>query len=497
MLCWTRRPYLRVPQAGPVSIPQTRKNAMKYARVFLLSLAFSAISVLAQPNSVALLYQPLIPASVEPGHSAFVLTVRGTGFVNGAIVVADGVPLRTRFVSSSTLKADVLAQFVRQPRTASVTVLNPGSIASNVIFFPVRDPAKRVRMGLDSHFNAPQYAGVATGDFNNDGKLDIVACQQYNHLWTASLSLGKGDGTFQVPIETDFPDLSQLGFNGITTGDFNGDGRLDLAAYWYQGSSSGTLIMLNNGDGTFTDLPFFYSTYFTSFADLNQDGKLDATGTNNDQGFPGLGVYLGNGDGTFTQANVDINPSALLSFVGLSLFGDFNGDGRLDIAISGTDRFSGSAAVAVYLQNMDGTFQNGVDYLTSHGGQGLLIADVNGDGRADLITDACVLLGAGDGTFHQGGCPDAGSGIVSAALGDFNGDGKLDLVDMGDGLQVMLGNGDGSFQSPIDFLAVCGNFPPLFHYGPILGDVNHDGRLDLVEACMNPAPLLGVQKPSN
>jgi hypothetical protein len=455
--------------------------------VFLLC----AATALAQSNPVPLLYQPLIPASIEPGHASFVATVHGTGFVPGAVVVASGETLRTKFISGSTLEAEVPAQYVAKPRTGFVTVVNPGSIASNVVFFSVRSPSSTVQMRVDPHFTAPSGA-VAAGDFNNDGKLDVAVGQENTDGlgWTISVYLGNGNGTFQAPIQTDLPEVLGFGFFGLTTGDFNGDGLLDLAAYWYGATDDGAVVLLNNGDGTFTQVPS-YDGNFTTFADLNGDGKLDAIETNYGNVGYGAWVSLGNGDGTFTAADISLN---FINFSpsGMDVFGDFNGDGRLDLAMAGSERFPPTPAVAVFLRNSDGTFQNPGIYPVSYGGGQLLVADMNGDGNLDLITDGCVLLGAGDGTFAQGSCRDV-RGDLASAVGDFNGDGKMDLANLSTGqtLQISLGNGDGTFQPPISFPA--GVSQSFFYYGPLLGDFNGDGKLDFVVG--GGTPLLGLQVP--
>src|SRR4051794_25530195 len=110
---------------------------MKHLYALATFLLLASASLLAANNPVPLLYQ-LSPTSIQPGHAAFTLQVRGTGFVSGATVLWNGQPLATTFVSASVLQASVPASDVSARSTASATVANQGSIASNAIYFPIR-----------------------------------------------------------------------------------------------------------------------------------------------------------------------------------------------------------------------------------------------------------------------------------------------------------------------------------------------------------------------
>src|ERR1700722_13831685 len=117
---------------------------MKQFRLVCIFLVVASASLLAQSNPVALIYQPLTPSVIEPGHAAFTLTVHGTSFVKDASVQWDGAPLKTHFVSAQILEAQVPAKLVAASSTASVTVKNPNVIASNVIYFSARMPSSTV-----------------------------------------------------------------------------------------------------------------------------------------------------------------------------------------------------------------------------------------------------------------------------------------------------------------------------------------------------------------
>jgi hypothetical protein len=474
-------------------MPTRKKQGLTYGLLLGVALAaFGPLEILsstafAAENPVPLINQPLVPDAIAPGGEGFTLTVNGTGFVLGAVVNWNHSSLATTFVRDSRLTASVPASDIAAAGTASVTVVNPspGGGTSNVMFFEVTPSSSSIALSAPSAFGAgtnPDSAAV--GDFNGDGKLDLAVANYGSD--NVSILLGNGDGTFQAAVNYgagEFPE-------SVAVGDFRGDGKLDLVVA-NQGSNN-VSILLGNGDGTFqAAVNYGVGSSPTSVAvgDFNGDGKLDLVVANS---FSNNGsILLGNGDGTFQAA---VNYGAGLTLFSVAV-GDFNGDGKLDLAVAGSD-------VSILLGNGDGTFKTAVQYVAGLEPNSLAVADFNGDGKLDLAVanyesnNVSILLGKGDGTFQA--AVDYGIGTEnypatpgSVAVGDFNGDGKLDLVVAGvesDGVSVvsvLLGNGDGTFQAAVNYGAGA-------QTSVAVGDFNGDGRLDLAFPVMLQTPLASL-----
>jgi len=287
----------------------------------------------------------------------------------------------------------------------------------------------------------------------------------------------------EISTSANFTGVTQ----GIAVGDFNGDGKPDLALVtsggFLQLQPTVVVILLGNGDGTFRKGAVYPTTGTNSqtvvVGDFNGDGKPDLAVPN----FGGIfqpsdvSVLIGNGDGTFQPAtSVPLGGRYPCSWVAV---GDFNKDGKQDLAVT-----SGSAAnqVGVLLGNGDGTFQDPKFYPAGTGSNWIATGDFNGDGKADLVTsdyntgNLLVLLGNGDGTFQAPASIAVAAGISYGVLGDFNGDGKTDLAISGGfsgAMSVLLGKGDGTFQTPKNYAA------GVELQSVVMADFNGDGKLDL------------------
>jgi hypothetical protein len=390
------------------------------------------------------------------------------------------------------------------PRDARVDITpRPGT--------PVFLPPVIYSTGADNPFS------MAVADLNGDGKPDLVIGNQCTGPdycgvpGVLGVLLGNGDGTFQSAV-TYGSGGSVL--NAIAVADVNGDGKPDLVAANAGQNSVG--VLLGNGDGTFAPAVTYssgaYSPEAVTLADVNGDGKPDLLVTHLcaspcDNISPPQGsvsVLLGKGDGTFRKA-VSYATGGYFSFS--IAVADLNGDGRADLVVTSWCASNVNVAncgdpglVGVLLGNGDGTFQPvGVIGAGGTGTRAAAVADVNGDGKADLLVancgpfgcgdsnpggDVAVLLGNGDGTFQSPITFGSGTYFAISAA-DVDADGKVDIVvsnwtcannEVGC-VGVMLGNGDGTFQdaAPYD--------PESVNAGPnavAVADLNGDGRLDLV-----------------
>ena len=366
---------------------------------------------------------------------------------------------------------------------------------------------------------------VAVADVNGDGKLDLIVanfCDEVSNCTctdsacdygSVGVLLGNGDGTFQAAVTY----LSGGYFTqSVAVADVNGDGKPDILVVndctsaincAYTVGNGSVAVLLGNGDGTFqTAVAYDSGGQFPNgvlVTDLNKDGKPDLVVSNFSGGINGfgeLGVLLGNGDGTFQPA-VIYNSAYSYNLMSIAV-ADVDGDGNLDLLVANecADAACASGAVGVLLGNGDGTFQPGVSYPS--GGyytRSIAVADLNGNGKLDLVVaNMCiassncsnngtvsVLFGNGDGSFQAPiNYPAGAYEPLSLSLGDFDGDGKTDIALVSQSVSgsntagvvsVLLGNGNGTFQPAVSYNPGASGSIAL-----AVADVTKDGKPDLM-----------------
>jgi hypothetical protein len=333
---------------------------------------------------------------------------------------------------------------------------------------------------------------MVLGDLNGDGQLDIVSPDAALSSKAVSALLGRGNGRFTPKAHTEADAQPEQ----VALGDLNGDGRLDLLAASYGGTTDAPNVLdvwLGNGDGTFGDTQA-YSTadgpQALVLGDLDADGHLDVVTA--DQWADQVSVFLGKGDGTLSARRdyaTGVGPSALA-------LGDVNADGSLDLVVAATGtRSATSSSVSVLLGKGDGTFGDAADFVldveASYLRASLALADLDGDDALDIVAatswgpaahlgSASLLMGNGDGTFAlPASLPNVDS-PTSVRLLDVNEDAELDLVfALQDRVSILYGRGDGSFPTRAEY-STGGILRTLD-----LGDLNNDGELDLALAFDN------------
>jgi len=345
----------------------------------------------------------------------------------------------------------------------------------------------------------PAFEALVSADFNGDGIPDlgfvnmIQTSDSGGNVQLTTLA-GRGNGQFSPGSTQTFAVSQPFYVESAVTADFNHDGKPDIAVLlWVYPTGGVVQIFPGKGDGTFGAPSIMTSpgenVLSIASADVNGDGIPDLIVTS-DEGEGAVQVFLGKGDGTFGP------PVFSLGAIAPSIaFGDFNGDGRLDMAVAS----EGESSVGVLLGHGDGTFANAI--VTALPGPAfgfandMAVADFDGDGKLDLavslgvegeasaVQEVVVLSGKGDGTFPVSHVsPGAIAGFVAA---DVNGDKIPDLIGVTNPnlelsfpgiagtLSVRLGNGDGTFQP--DDVILPGSAPSVL----VVADLNRDGSPDI------------------
>jgi uncharacterized protein (TIGR03437 family) len=425
-----------------------------------------------------------ISAADLNGDGKLDVVTGNTGGVSVLLGNGDGtfrIPIN---YAAGGLPVSLLATDVNGDAKADVAVLiNPSNTIA--LFLGNGDGTLQTPVNIPAGLSAG--AGfLARADLNRDGKADFAIVHRDTN--TFSILLGNGDGTFRTTVSF----VGGIAPETVAFVDLEGNGVLD--AVMPDAATTSALILSNNGDGTFAAPPLYpvgKSADVLTIADFNGDGKPDAAVIDS-QGDT-VSIWLGGGSDMFKLSGTYTVKTSQTGFAmapkGLTA-ADLNADGKLDLVIVNQK----GNLVATFLGNGDGTFRSAVHYGAGSNPGFVAIADWNGDGKPDLTVanganldnlgagNLSILLGRGDGTFQSPLNSPAGLHPISMAVSDFNRDGRADLAVANAGepgskagsVSILTGNGDGTFQVPVDY-SVPGN--PV---NMIAADFNGDRRLDLV-----------------
>jgi hypothetical protein len=449
-----------------------------YCLLCIVPLRGQTLMLTASPNPVTFGQAATLTATITPGATGKVT------FFDGATVLGVSTLSGGRAMLTTTMLATgTRALQAHYSGDATNAASNSNSLSQVVRALP--GTGLHPTGIYSTNFNgSPNSVGI--GDFNGDGKPDLAVPNftypSFN-INSVSIMLNNGDGTFRLgqtyPAGTWPID--------VVVADFNGDGKADLLAMGIPAGYT-SAVFLGNGDETFqpSSPPYLPGGRAVAVADFNGDGNADllivGAVTN------GYALLLGNGDATF-QAPI-FRPTAISPWS--VAIGDFNRDGKQDLAIA----YLGGG-MTVQFGNGDGTFQPWTFYYTpaigpNDGATSVVVADFNGDGNLDLAV-ACpggsrpngnpgyviVFLGKGDGTFQAPlGTPVAG-GAYTLAVGDFNGDARPDLAIANSyGGSVSLALGNGDGT----FGSPLNYAAALQPFGVKVLEANGDGVADLIVA---------------
>lgn len=332
-------------------------------------------------------------------------------------------------------------------------------------------------------------SGIVAADFNQDGNMDVATSNAGKNTATILLGNGTGSLTVQTAQATGTDPIA------LSTTDVNSDGFPDLVAFdELSGSTGAVAVLLGNGDGTLQVAQISAQTFLpgtqAAVADFNRDGKPDVALTQ--QGNQKVSVLLNNTlptqypDGRSFAAYSTL-ASGLGNFADSVAVGDFNKDGKLDIAVS----YMQDNDVQVLFGAGNGSFSGAVKYPVGSQPYWIAAGDLNGDGYPDLVTanttlssktgTISVLLNNKNGTFAPAVSYNVGGQPYQVAIGDLNGDGYADVAvtnNLANTVSILFGSKTGVLTVQPATLATCAN-----PYGVAIGDFKHNGFPSVAVTC--------------
>ena len=442
--------------------------ALIFVFAILLASAKVATPILGNypDTSLALSTDTTVTPDAPPTNTTSINVSTSTDFkgtlagdpVTGVVRVTDAHPAGTYTVTVTAFDSGGETA----TKTFALTVTTP------VTCLPVRfAPATNFPVG-----DEPQ--SVAVGDFNGDGKQDLATANFYSD--NVSILLGDGAGHFSAATNFGVGHTPQ----SVAVGDFNGDGKQDLAVA--NRDSNNVSILLGDGTGNFspaTNFTLVGSPQWVAVGDFNGDGRQDLAVLLVPYPDPNtVSILLGDGTGNFgAPTNFGVGEGDPRSVA----VGDFNGDGRQDLAVV----LNLSDNVSILLGDGTGNFGAPTNFGVGRFPYSVAVGDFNGDGNQDLAVanvdsdNVSILLGDGAGNFSALTNFTVAYGPTSVAVGDFNGDGEQDLAVakyFPYDVSILFGDGTGDFSGPTNFATGAG--PDLV----AVGDFNGDGKQDLVTA---------------
>jgi hypothetical protein len=428
--------------------------------------AGSPIAIAGQPTSILAVdfnSDSKLDLVIGSFSGVFLLTGDGTGQFTAPVTIFAGI---SQSVGSSDFNNDGKPDLVIASNGLVELFGNGNGTFSSPVTFPGE--------------NKSNMTALALADIDGDGKQDVVTTT----VSPAGVSFFKGDGAGGFTPTRSYLPASEV--SAVAVGDFDGDGDTDIVA--------GRSLLVNIGAGVFdapraiytlTDLSnnFSGSPADLAFGDFNADGRLDMAVLHST--IARVSILLRDAAGNFNQA------SAITFFSGSALTkvvsGDFNNDGRADLAITATISTPFSHIIAISLSNGDGTFAPFTSLNVFEQASDMIGGDFNNDGKPDLALltihgSIWSFIGDGAGGFSAQFAPNSGTDFGHLALADLNSDAKPDLIvtDFFDTVLLTIsGDGTGSFFSLHSF-PITGTASSV-----VAGDFNSDGKADVAITSWN------------